>query len=59
VLPEAFADGILAIVELEQLLGKSMKRGKIDLSLEAAHAKPRISKGRVGELFSHPVKSMT
>jgi hypothetical protein len=59
VLPEALADGILAIVELEQLLGKIVKGWEINLPLKAAHAKPRISKGRVGELFSHPVKSMT
>jgi hypothetical protein len=41
-LPEPLADGILAIIELKQLLGKIVKGWKINLPLEAAHPKPRI-----------------
>jgi hypothetical protein len=59
VLSELLAERILATVESRQFMGKVMDMWKVDLSLEAAHAKPRISEGRVCQLLSHPVKSMT
>jgi hypothetical protein len=59
VLSELLAERILATVESRQFMGKVMDMWKVDLSLEAAHAKPRILEGRVHQLLSHPVKSMT